>query len=203
MSVFDNPAETGELPLLERVQHLAAQANPAFAGGSILVPLLFVAVSVATNSVELLFYTHVAAGAVWFAFALIFPAVIGPVLGGLDPEVSQEVTAKLTPKSVFFLFGFSLTTVLSGTLLLTGMGLGYGFSSFWPTAALTAGWGLFLFGLLVPHRLHLRAYYEGSRERPDTELLALLGKRLPVIGVFEAVVMLGIIFIMTGMRLGI
>lgn len=189
--------------IFERVQHLAAAANPAFAVGSVAVPLSFVAASVLLSSTRLLFYTHVAAGAVWFGFALIFPAVIGPTLGGLDRETAAAVTTALTPKVVFFVLGFSLATVASGTVLLApDLGLGYGFDGRWPTLSLSLGWGLFVFGLLVPNRIHLRAYYESRTDDPDPSRLEAIEKKNLVVGLFEAAVMLGIIVLMTGLRLG-
>jgi len=203
MAVSHNHGRVTERPIGERLQHLAAAANPLFAVGSVLVPLAFVAASVLASNTRLLFYTHVVAGAVWFGFALIFPAVIGPTLGGLDRETASAVTTALTPKVVFFLLGFSLTTVLSGTLLLSGdLGLGYGFSGRWPTLSLGVGWGLFGFGLVVPNRIHLRAYYESRREEPDPERLESIEKTNLVVGLFEAAAMLGIIVLMTGLRLG-
>lgn len=192
-----------EQGFLERVRHLAGVANPAFAAGSILVPLALLGVAMALGNAALLFYTHVATGAVWFAFAVIFPALIGPVLGGLDPEDAAKVTAGLTPKVVFFLLGFSLTTVLSGTVLLTDAGFGYGFTGFWENLALGTGWGLFLFGLVVPNRLHLRAYYEGISSNPDPTALERVEKKNLLVGLFELVVMLGIVGVMTGLRLGL
>ena len=194
-------AESG---FLERVQHLANAANPAFAAGSFLVPLAFLAASLALASTELLFYTHVAAGAVWFGFAIVFPAIIGPTLGGLDEEASAAVNAALIPKAVFFLVGFSLTTVLSGTVLLTpALGLGYGFSGTWSTLSLGVGWGLFAFGLAVPHRLHLSAYYETRSPDPDASRLESIEKKNLVVGLFEGAVMLVLIVLMTGFRLGV
>ncbi|MFB6194358.1 MAG: hypothetical protein ABEI75_04770 [Halobaculum sp.] len=188
----------------DRLRHLAVQANPAFAVGSVVVPLAFVAGAVAVGSTTALFYTHVVAGAVWFGFALLFPAVIGPALGALEDEQAARVTTQLTPKVVFFVFGFSFATVLSGTALLTsGLGLGYGFTGFWPTLALGVGWGLFLFGLVVPNRLHLRAYYEGLDGDPDADRMDRIERRNVVVGLFEAVVMLAVIVVMTGFRLGL
>lgn len=154
-----------------RVQHLATQSTPAFAIGSLVVPLLFV-------------------------------AVVGPSLGALDNGVAAAVTARLIPNAAFFLVGFSLATVLSGTLL-TGMGLSYGFTGFWPNLALGRGCGLFAFGLLVPNRMHLRAIDERTVKNPDESVLEAIEKRNIVIGLFEAAAMLAIILIMTGMRLGI
>ena len=203
MAVSHNHGRVTERPLTERVQHLAAAANPAFAVGSVAVPLSFVAASVLLSSTQLLFYTHVAAGAVWFGFALIFPAVIGPTLGGLDRETAAAVTTALTPKVVFFVLGFSLTTVVSGTVLLgSAFGLGYGFEGRWPTLSLSLGWALFAFGLLVPNRIHLRAYYESRSDDPDPSRLESIEKKNLVVGLFEAAAMLGIIVLMTGLRLG-
>ncbi|WP_128905166.1 hypothetical protein [Halorubrum amylolyticum] len=202
MAVSHETGRVAEGNVVERIQHLADAANPAFAAGSFLVPLAFFAMSFAVASTELLFYTHVAAGAVWFGFALIFPAIIGPTLGGLGEEASAAVTATLVPKAVFFLVGFSLTTVLSGTVLLTAdLGFGYGFSETWSSVALGVGWGLFAFGLAVPHRLQLSAYYETLSPDPDASRLEAIEKKNLVVGLFEAAVMLGLIVLMTGFRL--
>lgn len=187
----------------ERVSHLAQQANPAFAIGSVVVPSAAVALAAALGSATGLFYTHVVTGAIWFGFALVFPAVVGPVLGGLDDEAAWAVTRRLTPKVVFFVFGTSLATVVSGTILLGGTGLSYGYSGTWPTVALASGWGLFLFGLVVPNRLHLREYYLRSRDDPDEAALSTVERRILAVGLFEAVAMLGIIVTMTGLRLGV
>ena len=205
MAVADERGRrVAELGFVERTRHLAEAANPAFAAGSLLVPLAFLAASLALSSTELLFYTHVAAGAVWFGFALIFPAIIGPTLGGLDEEASAAVTTTLVPKAVFFLVGFSLTTVLSGTVLLTpALGLGYGFGGAWSGLALGLGWGLFAFGLAVPHRLQLSAYYETLSPDPDPSRLESIEKKNLAVGLFEAAVMLTLIVLMTGFRLGV
>jgi len=204
MAVSHETSRVSDGNIIERVQHLANAANPAFAAGSLLVPLAFFAASLLLSSTELLFYTHVAAGAVWFGFALIFPAIIGPTLGGLNEEASAAVTTTLVPKAVFFLVGFSLATVLSGTVLLTpDLGFGYGFGGTWSGLALGVGWGLFAFGLAVPHRLHLSAYYETRSPTPDASRLEAIEKKNLVVGLFEAAVMLALIVLMTGFRLGV
>jgi hypothetical protein len=104
----------------------------------------------------------------------------------------------------FMIFGMSLTTVVSGTLLLTGngYGLGYGFGGLWPGLALGVGWGLWVFGLFVPNRLHLKAYYESRSANPDPEVMETVERRNAMVGMFEAVAMLAIILIMVGLRLG-
>ena len=192
-----------ERGLGDRIQHLAAQANTVFAAGSILVPLVLTGVAAGLGSELFMLYVHVASGAVWFGLAMFLPAVIGPVLGGLDGQVTQQFTERFTPKMTFLIFGTSLTTVVSGTLLLTGAyGLGYGFTGTWSNLALGVGWGLWIFGLVVPNRLHLRAYYEGRSPNPDPEVLETVEKRNAIVGLFEAAVMLFIILIMVGLRPG-
>ncbi|CDK40878.1 hypothetical protein [Halorubrum sp. AJ67] len=203
MAVANEGRHVAESGFVERVRHLANAANPAFAAGCFLVPLAFLAASLGLANTELLFYTHVAAGAVWFGFALIFPALIGPTLGGLDEEASAAVNTVLIPKAVFFLVGVSLTTVLSGTVLLTPeIGLGYGFGGAWSGLALGLGWGLFAFGLAVPHRLQLSAYYETLSSSPDASKLESIEQKNLVVGLFEGAVMLALIALMTGFRLG-
>ena len=190
--------------VVERLTHLAQRANPAFAVGSVAVPLAVVSLATALGSTAALFYAHVAAGGIWFGFALVFPAVVGPVLGGLDDDAARKVTRRLTPKVIFFVFGASLATVVSGTLLLGGAGgLAYGYSGTWPTLALASGWGLFVFGLVVPNRLHLREYYLRTKPDPDESALASVERKILAVGLFEAVAMLGIVAVMSGLRLGI
>jgi len=83
------------------------------------------------------------------------------------------------------------------------IGFGYGFESRWSSAALGLGWGLFAFGLAIPHRLQLSAYYETLSPSPDTSRLEAIEKKNLVVGLFEAATMLGIIVLMTGFRLGV
>lgn len=190
------------------MQTLASAANPTFAVGTIAVPLALLAATyvVATNGEwRGLFYVHVATGALWFSVAIFFPAVLGPTIGSLDPPAARQFSATFTPKVVFFVTGISLTAVLSGTLLADVMGLfdlsnPLAPSGLWITVALAVGWGLWLFGLVVPNRLHLKAYYEGQSADPDPSVLAGIERRTLVVGLFEAGVMLAIIYVMTNLR---
>ncbi|WP_267642339.1 hypothetical protein [Haloarchaeobius amylolyticus] len=194
-TVTETPADVREAGLSARLRHLAERANPAFAVGSLAVPLSAFGLAWLVGGVTALFYVHVAAGALWFSFAVIFPVIIGPVLGGVDEDAAAQVVGLLTPKTVFFLFGISATTVLSGTALLDAYGqLGGG--ALWPTVALGAGWGLFVFGLAVPNRLHLRSYYEHQSPDPDGETLARVERLNVAVGLFELVVMFAIVYVM-------
>ena len=194
MATVDKPGFVG------RQRTLARNANPAFAVGSIAVPLSLFAAAVAFDSAKLLFYTHVAAGAIWFSIAIIMPAVLGPAIGALSPAAAREFSAAFVPKIVFFVLGVSLTTVLSGSVLAERFGY-LAVGDPWIVAAFAAGWGLWLFGLLVPNRMHLRAYYEGQSDDPNPVTMARIEKWNVAIGLFEAIVMLAVILIMTNLRL--
>ena len=194
MAALDKPGFVG------RQRTLARDANPAFAVGTIAVPLLLFAAAVAFDHAKLLFYTHVAAGAVWFSIAIIMPAVLGPAIGALSPAAAREFSAAFVPKIVFFMVGVSLATVLSGSVLADEFGY-LASGDPWIIAAFAAGWGLWLFGLLVPNRMHLRAYYEGQSDEPNPVTMARIEKWNAAIGLFEAAVMLLIVLIMTNLRL--
>ena len=200
MSTYD-----GRSGVSTRVRTLATDANPAFATAALLVPLSLFGLSLALKDAKLLFFTHVGAGALWFAVGILFPAIIGPVLGSLTPDAARQVNAKLVPKLVYFAFGTSLTTVLSGTVLADRLGYldlaELRWTSDWVLAALLLGWGLFVFGLLVTHRLSLRSFYEGQSEAPDAALLERTGKHLFLVGNVEMVGMLAVVYVMTNLRL--
>lgn len=191
-----NPQDLG---FVDREKFLAAKANPAFAVGSVAVPLACFAASYALGSLEGLFYTHVAAGALWFSIAVLFTVAIGPALGGVDPEVAGQVNDLLAPKLTHLAFGVSITTVLSGTALAHRLGL-LGVGHVWVTAALVLGWGLFAFGLGVTHRLLLKSYYESHSPDPDPERIERIGALTAKIGLVEMVGMLAIVLVMTNIR---
>lgn len=186
---------------VDRLKYIADDANPAFAVGAVVVPIGIYVLAVAIDSLQLLFYTHVASGAIWFALAVVFPALLGPTLGGLSPEAAGEFTSKFTSKVTFFMFGIPTATVLSGTTLAGEFGL-LGVGNLWVNTALVLGWGLWLFGLLVVMPTHLTVYWESHSETPDHALLERLERRIMVVGLVDAVGLLIVIGVMTTLRLG-
>ncbi len=65
---------------------LAKQANPAFAVGAVAVPLIAFAGALASGNIRALTYVHVMAGVLWTGIDLFMGLVLGPVLGGQEPE---------------------------------------------------------------------------------------------------------------------
>lgn len=56
---------------VDRQRHLAAPANPSFAAGALLVPVLLLGLAVVVIDLRVLFYVHVATGAVWFEMVIM------------------------------------------------------------------------------------------------------------------------------------
>ncbi|MEF8908021.1 MAG: hypothetical protein V5A13_09185 [Haloarculaceae archaeon] len=111
---------------------LAQRANPAFAGAAVAVPVLALAGAIMSNDPRALVYVHVMAGILWTGTDIFMGAVLGPVLGGLDPEERGSFFATFTPKMTFLLPVLATVTITAGIV----MGLNRGFPNFTPWLAL-------------------------------------------------------------------
>ena len=96
---------------------LAAQANSAFAVGAVLVPLAALAGALASNNVRALTYVHVMAGVLWTGIDMFMGAVLGPVVGSLDPEQRADFFGRFTPKMTFLMPALALVTIAGGITL--------------------------------------------------------------------------------------
>ena len=111
---------------------LAQRANPAFAGAAVAVPVLALAGAIVSNDPRALVYVHVMAGVLWTGVDVFMGAVLGPVVGGLDPEERGSFFAKFTPKMTFLMPVLATVTITAGIV----MGLNRGFPKFMPWLAL-------------------------------------------------------------------
>lgn len=189
----------GQQDFVDRVRHLADAANPAFAAGSVLVPLVLTAGSYAAGSNIALYYTHVGLGALWFGLVLFIPLVLGPVLGAVGPDVAGQVGSRLTPKNSWFLGSISTFTILSGALYAEMMGYLAGPASPWVTVAVFLGVLVYLLGMVGPFRYNLKIYYEGASPEPDPERIGELKQKMQYFGPVQICLMLGILFVMAQM----
>jgi len=96
---------------------LAAQANRAFAIGAVVVPLAALAGALLSNNVRALTYVHVMAGVLWTGIDLFMGAVLGPVIGGLDPKQRADFFGRFTPKMTFLMPALALVTIAGGITL--------------------------------------------------------------------------------------
>jgi hypothetical protein len=96
---------------------LARQANPAFAAAAVAVPLLALGYALTAGSIQTLTYVHVMAGVLWTGIDLFMGLVLGPVVGGLDPEERGSFFANFTPKMTFLMPVLALVTITGGIVL--------------------------------------------------------------------------------------
>lgn len=96
---------------------MARQANPAFAAGAVLIPLLALVYAVEWGPIQHHVYVHVMAGVLWTGIDLFFGLVLGPVIGGLSEEGKANVFRRLTPKMSFLLPLLAIVTIFGGITL--------------------------------------------------------------------------------------
>jgi hypothetical protein len=105
----------------ETIRGMADRANPMFAGGAVLVPVVaLVAVLLAGTDVQHT-YVHVMAGVLWTGIDLFMAMVLGPVLGGLSVEERASVFQQFTPKMTFLMPTLALVTIVGGITLVRRM----------------------------------------------------------------------------------
>ena len=114
------------------ISGLAQRANPAFAAGAVVVPILALVGAIMSGDPRAIVYVHVMAGILWTGIDLFMGAVLGPVVGGLDPEERGSFFAKFTPKMTFLMPVLALVTISAGIQ----MGIERGFPHFMPWLAL-------------------------------------------------------------------
>lgn len=101
---------------------LADRANPAFAAGAVAVPIVALAAALLVGETRLLNYVHVLSGGLWTGVDLFVGAIVGPVVGGMDPESRADFFQRFTPKMAFLMPVLSLTTIVAGITLARRLG---------------------------------------------------------------------------------
>ena len=152
----------------ETLTGLAHRANPAFAVGAVAIPLAAFGAALTVGSVTFHMYVHVMAGVLWTGIDLFMAMVVGPVLGGLDPEERANWFASFTPKMTFLMPTLATVTIFGGITL--AIRLGY-FPNAGPWVA------LFAFVAFVPALLILGRVFDafGDRRWQAAFGLAVLG----------------------------
>jgi hypothetical protein len=105
------------------IQGLASQANPAFAVGAVAVPILALAAAMMAGDLRLLLYVHVMAGILWTGIDVFMGMVLGPVLGGMDPEKRADFFSTFTPKMTFLMPTLALVTISGGITMAMELNL--------------------------------------------------------------------------------
>lgn len=153
---------------------MGSRANPAFAVGAVAVPVAALTAALVSGNLRWLLYVHVLAGVIWTGIDVFMGGVLGPVLGGLDPEKRAAFFATFTPKMTFLLPTLATVTTVGG--IVTAMEMGY-FPNAMPWLA------LFTAATLIPIVL-LIGYQFDALTHPRT--LVVLGITLVGSGAFLA-----------------
>ncbi|WP_132058651.1 hypothetical protein [Halorussus amylolyticus] len=182
------------------IRGLADRANPAFAAGAVVIPVGALAYALALGDLRTLFYVHVMAGVLWTGIDVFMGAILGPVIGGLDPEEKASVFTRFTPKMTFFMPVVAAVTITAGIELAREMGY-WAAGGHWLLAALGVAGLLSVigFGIILPNEI--RIYREIVSSSPDTDKISRLGMRNAKLGGVQGLLQLLIIFVMVNLRL--
>lgn len=101
---------------------IATRANPAFAAGVVVVPLLALVSALTVGTLQHLTYVHVMTGVLWTGVDIFMGLVLGPVVGGLAVKQRAQVFQRLTPKTTFLMPSLAVVTIFGGVTLAQRLG---------------------------------------------------------------------------------
>ena len=105
------------------VQGMGIRANPAFATGAVVIPVIALVYAVLFGTVQQHTYVHVMAGVLWTGIDLFMALIFGPVLGSLSVDERASVFQRFTPKMTFLMPTLALVTIFGGITLAERLGL--------------------------------------------------------------------------------
>lgn len=105
------------------ISGMAERANPAFAIGVVVIPLVAFGIALEAGSTELHTYVHVMAGVLWTGIDVFMAMVIGPVLAGLGLEERASWFERFTPKMAFLMPTLATVTIFGGITLAVRIGV--------------------------------------------------------------------------------
>ena len=181
-------------------------ANPVFIIISICLPIGALIYAMNFGSITSLNYVHVMTGALWTGIDLFMGFVLGPVLGGMEPEDRAAVFKRLVPKMTFLMPVLASVTITSGIELTQWLGYASPSNLFtslgnpWILATVVIVTLLAVqgFGLLLPNEI--RVFRQLLSDAPDIEKISRLGMRTARLGAVQGVLQFAIIFIMANLR---
>ncbi len=189
------PGPTGRADL----QIVPTRALPAVA---IVFALLVWAI--AANRLWPLMFLHVAFGAAWTIVDLFLGFIIGPIMRRLPVPARIELTMNLMPKTVLLMPTLVTVTLAAGWQLGTVMGTvdsAY-FHHGWIVASyiVVACMAVIALGLLSP--ANIAVLFELKKPHPNPAIIQKLMKRFIYAAGFTGALQLGILVIMTRIRVG-
>ncbi len=125
------------------------------------------------NSIWLLDFVHVLAGALWTGIDLFMGFVVGPVLRRVSLDTRRAIIAGLMPRTLVLMPTLALITGTAGWFLAERLGfLALDYPQFyWVIAALAIVSVLTVQGLGYLLPMNLKLYFEIQKPMPDPEKL--------------------------------
>lgn len=177
---------------------MVGRANPWFAAAVVMVPVVALVLSLFFGGVESLKYVHVLTGVLWTGIDVYMGFVVGPVIGGLEPEERAAVFQRLTPKMTFLMPSLAAVTITGGVYLSMDIGV-FTFSNPWFTAAVVLATLLSIqgFGVILPNEI--RVYREIASDSPDVDRIGRLGLWNARLGGLQGVLQIAIVYVMVNL----
>ena len=173
-------------------------ANPIFIIIVVFLPIGALIYAMNFGSLKFLNYVHIMTGVLWTGIDLFMGAVIGPVLGGMEPKDRANVFKRLIPRMTFLMPVLAAVAITSGIQL--AQRLGWSLTDPWVlTSLIIAGMlGLQGLGLLLPNEI--RIFRQLLSATPDTDRIARLGMINAKLAGLQGVFQIAIIVAMVNIR---
>lgn len=173
-------------------------ANPVFIVIVVGLPIGALVYAMNFGSLKFLNYVHIMAGVLWTGIDLFMGAILGPVLGGIEPQDRAKVFNRLIPRMTFLMPVLAAVATTSGIQM--AQRLGWSLTDPWVLTALIIAGILSIqgFGLLLPNEI--RIFRQLLSSTPDTDRIARLGMINAKLGGLQGLFQLAIIVIMVNIR---
>ena len=173
-------------------------ANPIFIIIAVCLPIGALIYAMNFGSLKIINYVHIMTGVLWTGIDLFMGAIIGPVLGGMEPKDRANVFKRLIPRMTFLMPVLATVATISGIQLAQSMG--WSLTDPWVLAALIITGILAIqgFGLLLPNEI--RIFRQLLSSAPDTDRISRLGMINAKLGGLQGVFQIAIIVIMVNIR---
>jgi len=202
--VVAEPLRTGESGREAPAGRADLQIVPTRALPAVGVVFALLVWAIAANKLWPLMFLHVAFGAAWTVVDLFLGFIIGPIMRRLPVPARIELTMNLMPKTVLLMPTLVTVTLAAGWQLGTVMGTvdsAY-FHHGWIVASyiVVACMAVIALGLLSP--ANIAVLFELKKPHPNPAVIQKLMKRFIYAAGFTGALQLGILVIMTRIRVG-
>ncbi len=181
------------------ISRIIRMANPVFVLVAVIVPIGAFFYAWLFGPLVSLNYVHVITGAGWTGIDLFMGFVLGPVMGGMEPQNRVAVFTRLMPKMTFLMPVLAGVTVTAGFKLAPHLGYSLTDPLFVAAFVITGILTVQGFGILLPNEIQI--FRQLLSEKPDTERISRLGMRNARLGGVQGVFQLAVIFIMRRIQL--